>query len=201
MNPKFYNIYNDNQSLDTIWSAYLNSDKKTVLVVGGRLGAKSINEAVASRIEFFGQHNLQLIWQTGKLYADRAKELCKGMNHVFVSDFITQMEFAYAASDVVISRSGAMAISELCIVGKPVVFVPFPHAAEDHQTANAKKLVDKNAAVLVEDKNAMNQLIPEMWNLISNASLQNEMKININKLSILNADERVVYEILKYLNS
>ena len=189
------------QQSEAISHFNLNSDKKTVLVVGGSLGAKSINEAVANRIEFFSQHDLQLIWQTGKLYAEKAKELCKGMNLVFVSDFITQMEFAYAASDVVISRSGAMAISELCIVGKPVVFVPFPNAAEDHQTANAKKLVDKNAAVLVEDKNAMNQLIPEMWNLISNASLQNEMKINIKKLSILNADERVADEILKYLNS
>lgn len=178
----------------------LNTNKKTVLVVGGSLGAKSINEAIEKHLDLFAKNDLQLIWQTGKPFAAKAKQLCKEMTHVFVSDFISQMEYAYAAADVVISRSGAMAISELCIVGKPVVFVPFPHAAEDHQTANAKKLVDKGAALMVEDKKVMNDLMSELLKLISDENLQEEMKKNIKKLSVLNADELVAKAILTYLN-
>ena len=125
---------------------------------------------------------------------------CKSKKQVFVSDFIVQMEYAYAAADVIISRSGAMAVSELCITGKPVVFVPFPHAAEDHQTANAKKLVDKNAAMMVADKNVVKELMPKVIDLINNINLQEKMTINIKKMSVSNADEIIAKEILNYLN-
>ena len=177
----------------------LDANKKTVLCVGGSLGAKSINEAIDKDISFFESNNLQLIWQTGKPYFEKAKAKCKDNKNVFVSDFITQMEYGYAAADIVISRSGAMALSELCIVGKPVVFVPYPHAAEDHQTANAKKLVDINAALLVEDKNVLKDLVPEIIKLSQDISLQEKMKNNIVKKSVLNADEIVANEIMNCL--
>lgn len=178
----------------------LSVDKKVVLVVGGSLGAKSINEAIEKHLDFFEKNNLQLIWQTGKLFFERAKKKCEGMSNVFVSDFIAQMEKAYAAADLVISRSGAMAISELCIVGKPVVFVPFPHATEDHQKANAMKLVEKEAAMMIEDKNAINDLMIQVKKLIDDAQLQETLKVNIKKISVLNADEMVANEILNCLN-
>ena len=117
--------------------------KKTILSVGGSLGAKNINEALAAHLGDFEKNNLQLIWQTGKPYIAKAKELAASKTNIWVNDFIVQMEHAYAAADVVISRSGAMAITELCVQKKAVLFVPFPFAAEDHQTANAKNLVNK----------------------------------------------------------
>jgi UDP-N-acetylglucosamine--N-acetylmuramyl-(pentapeptide) pyrophosphoryl-undecaprenol N-acetylglucosamine transferase len=176
------------------------ADKKTVLCVGGSLGAKSINEAIEKNIQLFEENNLQLIWQTGKPFIERARAICADKKNVYVSDFITQMEYAYSAADVVISRSGAMSVSELCIVAKPVVFVPYPHAAEDHQTANAKKLVNKNAALLIEDKAALNDLIPAVIELTNNKIKQETLQSNIRKLSISNADEIVAKEILNYLN-
>jgi UDP-N-acetylglucosamine--N-acetylmuramyl-(pentapeptide) pyrophosphoryl-undecaprenol N-acetylglucosamine transferase len=178
----------------------LSANKKTVLVVGGSLGAKSINEAIEKHIYFFEKYDLQLIWQTGKPFAEKAKQLCKEMNHVYISDFIAQMENAYAAADLVISRSGAMAISELCIVAKPVIFVPFPHAAENHQKANAMKLVEKEAALMVEDKDAMNELMNKVKSLIDDTQLQEKLKANIKKLGVLNADEIVAKEIINCLN-
>ncbi len=112
----------------------LNENKITVLAVGGSLGAKSINEALAKSINAFAENDLQLIWQTGKTTATEYIAIGKDHSNIWVSDFITKMEYAYAAADIVISRSGAMAIAELCVKKKPVVFVPFPFAAEDHQT-------------------------------------------------------------------
>ena len=106
------------------------------------------------------------------------------------------MEYAYAAADVVISRSGAMSIAELCIVSKPVVFVPFPFAAEDHQTVNAQNLVNKDAALMIEDKNALNMLVPEIISLIDNIALQQKLSDNIKKLAIKNADQLIADEIL-----
>jgi UDP-N-acetylglucosamine--N-acetylmuramyl-(pentapeptide) pyrophosphoryl-undecaprenol N-acetylglucosamine transferase len=176
------------------------TDKKTVLCIGGSLGAKSINEAIEKDLILFDDNNLQLIWQTGKSFFERAKKIVEDKSFVFVKDFITDMDYAYSAADIVVSRSGAMAVAELCIVAKPVIFVPFPYAAEDHQTVNAKKLVDKNAAVMVEDKNASSQLVKEIIQLAENHSKQKELKQNIVKAAITNADETVANEILKHLN-
>jgi len=175
----------------------LNPDKKTVLAVGGSLGAKSINEALDKHLEAFEKHNLQLIWQTGKTYVAKAKDRATGKTNIWVNDFIDQMEYAYAAADLVISRSGAMAIAELCVMKKAVVFVPFPHAAEDHQTVNAQNLVNKNASILIKDNEAMNQLVDTVIALSSDEKKQQELKNNIGKLAVTNADEIIATAILK----
>lgn len=175
----------------------LDPNKKTVLSVGGSLGAKGINEALDKDIDAFGKNDLQLIWQTGKPYAARGKEVAANKKNIWVNDFITQMEYAYAAADLVISRSGAMSVSELCVIKKPVVFVPFPFAAEDHQTVNAKKLVDKNAAMMVKDSEAKEKLVSTVIALANNEAKQNELKKNIAPIGVTNADEVVAKEIIK----
>ncbi len=171
----------------------------TVLSVGGSLGALSINEAILKHIDLFEQNNLQLIWQTGKGFYNKAKLASSGRSNVYVSDFIVKMEDAYAAADIVISRSGAMSIAELCAVGKPVVFVPFPFAAEDHQKVNAQKLVDKQAALMIEDKNVLEKLVPAIIELSKNKKMQEELINNIQQLKILDADKIVAKEILNHL--
>ena len=177
----------------------LNPDKKTVLVIGGSLGAKSINEAIDKNLKVFPQKGLQLIWQTGKPYFEIAKECATGMPGVCVKEFIAQMDNAYAAADVVISRSGAMAVAELSIAKKPVIFVPYPFAAEDHQTANARALVNEGAAILVKDENAEDNLVPALLKLLDDAALQVTLKNNIGKFAVKNADEIIASQILKTL--
>jgi UDP-N-acetylglucosamine--N-acetylmuramyl-(pentapeptide) pyrophosphoryl-undecaprenol N-acetylglucosamine transferase len=175
----------------------LSKEKKTILVVGGSLGAKNINHAISKDINMILINDIQLIWQTGKPYLQQALSDGHGKKGVYVSDFIANMESAYRAADVVISRSGAMAVSELCITGKPVVFVPFPFAAEDHQTVNAENLVKQNAALLVKDNEAIDKLLPEVIKLVKDQSLQEALKQNIQKLGVRNADEVIANEILK----
>jgi UDP-N-acetylglucosamine--N-acetylmuramyl-(pentapeptide) pyrophosphoryl-undecaprenol N-acetylglucosamine transferase len=175
----------------------LEDNKKTILAVGGSLGARSINEAIATHIEEFERNNLQLIWQTGKATASEYIAIGKGRNNIWVSDFITEIEKAYAAADIVISRAGAMAVAELCVAKKPVVFVPFPYAAEDHQTVNAQHLVTKQAALLVKDSEAKDKLIATVMALAINEQLQTELKINIASLGVTNADEVIAKEILR----
>jgi UDP-N-acetylglucosamine--N-acetylmuramyl-(pentapeptide) pyrophosphoryl-undecaprenol N-acetylglucosamine transferase len=176
----------------------LQEGKKTLLIVGGSLGARSINEAIANGLDALLAENLQVIWQTGKPNAADWK--AKGAkNGVWVSDFINQMEMAYAAADIVVSRAGAMAIAELCVVKKPVVFVPFPFAAEDHQTVNAMNLVKKNAAVLIKDNEVREKLIPAVIELSRNEEKQREFIDNISRLAVVNADEKVATEILEQL--
>ncbi len=178
----------------------LNRGKKTVLVVGGSLGARSINEAIEQHIGLFEKKGLQLIWQTGKPYFEKAKAVVKDKTGIFMSDFIAQMEYAYAAADIVISRSGAMAVAELCLVKKPVIFVPYPFAAEDHQTANAKALVKKNAAMMVKDADAANELVPLLLNLAKDDLKENELINNISGLGVNNADEIIAIQILQAIN-
>ena len=178
----------------------LDASKKTILAVGGSLGAKSINEAIAKNINSFANDNLQLIWQTGKPYAEQAKTIAKGLPNVWANDFINQMENAYAAADVVISRAGAMAIAELCVVQKPVLFVPFPFAAEDHQTVNAMKLVNKNAGLIIKDSDASEKLVSTVIALVKDETKQNELKKNISVLAIVDADIRVAAEVLRLIS-
>ena len=175
----------------------LGTERKTVLIIGGSLGARSINEAISKHIDDLLNNNLQLIWQTGKPYALKAKERAIDIPNVWVGDFITQMEYAYSAADIVISRSGAMAIAELCVAEKPVLFVPYPFAAEDHQTVNAKSLVEKNAALMVRDSEAIDKLVPMIIELSKNEIKQNELKQNIKKLAIKNADEIIAEKIME----
>ena len=178
----------------------LDAGKKTVLVTGGSLGAKSINEAIDKNLQLFEENNLQLIWQTGKPYFERATEAVKGRNGIFMKDFIMQPEYGYAAADVIISRSGAMSVAELCNAKKPVIFVPYPFAAEDHQTANAMALVGKHAALIVKDSDTSTTLMTVLLNLVKDESLQEKMKENISKLAVGNADEIIALEIINMLN-
>jgi UDP-N-acetylglucosamine--N-acetylmuramyl-(pentapeptide) pyrophosphoryl-undecaprenol N-acetylglucosamine transferase len=175
----------------------LEESKTTVLAVGGSLGAKSINEALDKDLELLESAGLQLIWQTGKPYATKAKERVSSRKGIWVNDFITQMENAYAAADMVISRAGAMAIAELCVVQKPVVFVPYPFAAEDHQTVNAMNLVQKGAALMVKDSEAAEKIVPTIIALSKDLGKQNELKQHIGEQKVTNADERVAEEVLK----
>ncbi len=179
----------------------LSVDKKVVLSIGGSLGAKSINEAIDKDIDLFEQNNLQLIWQTGKPYKEKAAARAKGKNNIVVNDFITQMEYAYAAADMVISRSGAMAIAELCVAKKPVLFVPYPFAAEDHQTVNAKALVNKQAAQMIADGEALQMLVPSIIGLSKDESLQQQLKENISALAVTDADIKIANEILECLQA
>ncbi|HRN91549.1 MAG TPA: undecaprenyldiphospho-muramoylpentapeptide beta-N-acetylglucosaminyltransferase [Ferruginibacter sp.] len=173
----------------------LNPHKKTVLCVGGSLGARSINEALQQHVKQLIQQDIQLIWQTGKSFA--APDKIDQSSGIYRSEFITQMDMAYAAADVVVSRSGAMALAELCVVKKPSILVPYPFAAEDHQTANAMNLVQKNAAVLVKDQDAMNQLVPAILNLVQDEQKQATLRSEIAKLAVTDADTIVAKAILK----
>src|SRR5204863_10040291 len=143
---------------------------------------------------------LQVIWQTGKPYSTIAKQRAHGKTLVWVNEFITQMEYAYAAADIVVARSGAMTVAELCVAKKPVIFVPYPFAAEDHQTVNAKRLVEKNAAMMINDSEVKEKLLHTIIDLANNETKQNEMKVNITKLAVINADERVADEVLKTIS-
>jgi len=174
----------------------LDEHRKTVFVVGGSLGARSINEAVDLHLDDLLASGLQLIWQTGKPYAEKAGNRIHGKQGVWAGDFITKMEYAYAAADFVISRSGAMTVSELCVVKKPVLFVPYPFAAEDHQTVNAKTLVDKNAALMVKDSEAISKAVPMIIELSKDEQRQQELKKNIGVLAVTNADERIAGNII-----
>ncbi|RYZ26534.1 MAG: undecaprenyldiphospho-muramoylpentapeptide beta-N-acetylglucosaminyltransferase [Chitinophagaceae bacterium] len=182
---------------DALQFFHLQPGKKTVLVVGGSLGARSINEAIEKGIDDLENAGLQVIWQTGKTDVARWKKAAEGKDNVWVSDFITQMQNAYAAADIVISRAGAMAIAELCVVKKPVLFVPYPFAAEDHQTVNAQNLVQKNAALMVRDSEAKEKVVSSIIALANNDQQQAELKNNIATLAVTDADERVAEEILK----
>lgn len=178
----------------------LDPAKQTVLVTGGSLGAKGINEAIDKELDAFAQNDVQLIWQTGKPYAATAAARVKGFSNVWTDAFITKMENAYAAADIVISRAGAMAIAELCVVKKPVIFVPFPFAAEDHQTVNAKHLVEKQAGLMIKDSEAREKLVATVIALSKNGDQQRLLQQNIGKLAVTDADQQIATEILKEIN-
>ncbi len=172
----------------------LNPAKKTILAIGGSLGARTINQSIAQHIDLLDK--VQIIWQTGKNYYHQAQEALEGKEHIKVFEFIADMDLAYAVADVIISRAGAISVSELSIVGKPVILVPSPNVAEDHQTKNAMSLVEKNAAVLVKDKDAFNNLIKEVLQLLKDDTKQKEFSENITQLAQPNATKNIVEQIL-----
>ncbi|HLG40548.1 MAG TPA: undecaprenyldiphospho-muramoylpentapeptide beta-N-acetylglucosaminyltransferase [Chitinophagaceae bacterium] len=174
----------------------LDEGKRTVLVVGGSLGARSINEAIDKHLDELLKAGLQLIWQTGKLYSPKSA----ANKSVWANAFINRMEYAYAAADIVISRSGAMTVAELCVVKKPVLFVPYPFAAEDHQTVNAQQLVNKKAALMVKDSEASDKVVPMIIELAKDEKRQAELKKNIGELAVNDADKRIAEEIFKSLH-
>ena len=155
----------------------LRKEKKTILIVGGSLGAQSINNAVIHHIEAWTKLDAQVIWQTGKTGIEGAKQAIANYSesNIIPHTFINRMDMAYAAADIIISRAGAIAISEISAVGKPVIFIPFPYAAEDHQTKNAQKLVDKNAALMIADSKVKQELLPVLNKYINDESALTNM--------------------------
>lgn len=173
--------------------------KKVVLVVGGSLGSRTFNQCMMRELNRIRQEEVHVIWQTGETMYEDCRKAANGVGNVLVSAFIPEMEYAYAAADIIISRAGAIAISELCVVGKPVILVPFPFAAEDHQTSNAKSLEEKGAAIHIPDADAPKQLISTMMQLLRDTQRQESLRNAIAKLRIDNAAEKIVDEILNEL--
>lgn len=168
--------------------------KKTILILGGSLGARTINNAIIKDIDKIIDTDIQLIWQTGRFYYDEMKHKFNGhnANNVRMSAFIKEMDLAYSAADVVVSRAGALSISELCLAKKPVILIPSPNVAEDHQTKNANALVKKEAANLIEDKHAVDQLVDEAISLVYNNKMCQFMAYNISKMGMPNAANNIV---------
>ena len=176
----------------------LDKTRGVVLVVGGSLGARSINHAIDADLQKFADADAQLIWQTGKLYTEQAsKRLAEvGKKGIMTFDFISDMDLAYAAADIVISRAGALAVSELCLVKKPCILVPLPTAAEDHQTKNALSLVNYSAAILVKDVDAKSTLVDEALSLLKDKERCEKLAYNMDKLAFANATETIVNEVI-----
>ena len=164
-----------------------------VLVVGGSLGAQTINDAITKNICMFKEREVNLIWQTGVSFQEQAKSYISqlSIDGVNIYTFIKEMDLAYAAADIIISRAGAIAISELCCVGKPVILVPSPNVSENHQYKNAQSLVNKNAALLVEDSLASRKLVTTLMKLLEDKNLQVLLSSNIKKLAVKDAADRI----------
>jgi len=178
----------------------LNPEGRVLLSVGGSLGARSINQMIISHLHFFKENRIQLVWQTGRWMYEEAVSAVKRANvedWVKVHQFISRMDMAYAAADVVISRAGAIAISELCIVGKPVVLIPSPNVAEDHQTKNALALVDRGAAIMVRDAECDALCLPQVQELFENAAHREAMSVAIKKMAVYGAADKIVDQIDK----
>jgi len=171
----------------------------TVFITGGSLGARSMNEAIDAGIPILVKNQIQVIWQTGKTFTTQASAHAVESKLIWTGEFISKMEYAYAAADIIVSRSGST-LYELCVVKKPVIFIPYPHAAEDHQTVNAENLVKKNAAIMIPDKDAREKLVAEIIKLSKNKPEQDKLKQNIGNLAITDADDKIANEILKILN-
>jgi UDP-N-acetylglucosamine--N-acetylmuramyl-(pentapeptide) pyrophosphoryl-undecaprenol N-acetylglucosamine transferase len=174
-------------------------NKKTVLIVGGSLGASSINKAIQNNLTAFLEDNIQLIWQTGKPNAAAYVTAANDYANVYVSSFIDDMSAAYTAADLVISRSGAMAVAEISITGKAAIFVPYPHAAEDHQTYNALVLVDDGAAKMVKDNEVNQKLIPLLQSLIHDDQSRQLMQEKVKAHAFINADQVIAEQILQHI--
>lgn len=176
----------------------LNPEKKTLLVLGGSLGARRINQLIAKELDFFASKNVQVIWQCGKFYIEEYQQFNTREN-VQVVAFIDRMDLVYAAADFVISRAGASSVSELCLVGKPVIFIPSPNVAEDHQTKNAKAIVDKKGAILLKENQLEEQFETVFSDFLLDENLQKELSINIKSLAKPSATKDIVEEIIKLI--
>lgn len=175
----------------------LDKKKKTILILGGSLGARKINQLVETNLTFLEEQNVQVIWQCGKLYFDEYKKHNE-LKHVQVHQFINKMDLAYAASDIIISRAGASSVSELCIVGKPVIFIPSPNVAEDHQTKNAKFIVDRHGAILLKESE-LDTFKIVFETLLKDEGKQQQLSENINELALPSATRNIANEVEKLL--
>ncbi|HET8886439.1 MAG TPA: undecaprenyldiphospho-muramoylpentapeptide beta-N-acetylglucosaminyltransferase [Salinimicrobium sp.] len=176
----------------------LEKDRKVILVLGGSLGARRINQLLEEFVNDLVLEGAQIIWQTGKLYYETYKKFGE-KEFVQIHEYLNNMNFAYAAADIIISRAGAGTVSELCIVGKPVVFIPSPNVAEDHQTKNALAIANKDAAIVVHEKNIKTEFREQFFPLLKNEKRQEELSVNIKKLARPNATKEIVDEIEKLL--
>ena len=177
----------------------LNPDRKTLLVVGGSLGALTINESLEQGIKRLADNGIQVIWQTGKNFGERGKIAAKGLKGVVVTPFITDMASAYRAATLVIGRAGAGSISEFQLLGKPVILVPSPNVAEDHQTHNARALSDRGAAVLITDADARGMLVDSAISLIEDTEKLKRMETEILKMALRDSDSKIADEVIKIL--
>ena len=172
-------------------------ERKTVLIVGGSLGANSINDAIMQHLESFSNHSIQLIWQTGKSQASKYVNAAKSYSNVYVNSFLDDMSAAYTAADLVVSRAGAMSVAEIALTAKPCVFVPYPFAAEDHQTFNAKNLVDASAAFMINDSMVKESLAPMILDAINQPNILQNMQEKIKAFAITDADKVIAEQIIK----
>lgn len=182
----------------------LNPNLRTVLVVGGSLGARTINESIVANLEMLLKQRIQIIWQTGKYYYDKvltdvAKCNVENQQNLHIYQFINRMDLAYTAADVIVSRAGAGTISELCLVGKPTILVPSPNVAEDHQTKNAQALTQRGAAIMVPDSEAVASIGDEIKMMLDNDDKMVTMRIKMREMGIKNSDELIANEVFKLI--
>ncbi|MDR1503084.1 MAG: undecaprenyldiphospho-muramoylpentapeptide beta-N-acetylglucosaminyltransferase [Prevotella sp.] len=180
----------------------LDPDKKTILLIGGSLGSRMMNKSILSGIDELAKSDVQLLWQCGKLYSFEMNMDLSGKGspeNIHIYEFISRMDLAYKAADLVISRAGASSISELSLLGKPVILVPSPNVSEDHQTKNAMALVNKNAAILIRDDEAIEKLVPVALGLIQDKEKLEELLANILKMAQPDSANRIVDEVLKLI--
>ena len=177
----------------------LDPDKKTILVIGGSLGARTVNESIIAGLQAIAGHDdVQVLWQSGKYYDQQCSQAlaASGVTNVHQAAFVTRMDMAYRAADLVISRAGASSISELQLLGKPAILVPSPNVAEDHQTHNAMALVDKGAAIMVRDAEARDKLVATALDTVANAQTLQSLAANVKKMALANAAETIVDHVM-----
>ena len=200
-NPVRQGLLNSTQSREeAIYSFGLDPSKRTILILGGSLGARTINQCLMSNLDKVKDSEVQFIWQTGKIYIEEAREAVAQAGNLpmlYVTDFISDMATAYSAADLVISRAGAGSISEFCLLQKPVILVPSPNVAEDHQTKNALALVDKNAAIYVKDANAKEKLIDKAIESVNQPQLLKNLSKNIAELAFKDSANVIAKEVIK----
>ena len=180
----------------------LDERKKTILLVGGSLGARTINESVLSNLDAIAAaDDVQLLWQTGKYYSDEIARRLEGKkpDNLIVTDFIADMAAAYTAADLVVSRAGASSISEFCLIGKPVILVPSPNVAEDHQTKNAMALVERDAAIYLKDSDAPQQLVEKALKTVADDMTLARLSANILKMALPNSADIIADEVMKMI--
>ena len=193
-NPVRAEILNKNINRSDAYKHFgLDENKKTILIIGGSLGARTTNESVYATLNSSPNNEIQLLWQTGKSWSAENK----GWGNVVQTAFIDRMDYAYTVADIIISRAGALSIAELQNIGKPVILVPSPNVTEDHQTHNAMALVKNNAAIMIKDSEAKEKLMNAAFELMNDESKKKELSDNISKMAISDAAERIVAEILK----
>lgn len=187
---------------EAVKSFGLDPAKRTILIIGGSLGARTVNDSVIGGLEEIGKHqDVQVIWQSGKIYDENCRKALaeSGVKNVIQSPFISNMDIAYRAADLVVSRAGASSISELQLLGKASILVPSPNVAEDHQTKNALALANRNAAIMVTDADAPQRLVSTMLDTVANAELIASLETNVKAMALNNAAEKIVDKVLEII--